>query len=45
MPVTLTTDYLKDFVSESDYAAIAPEVNAAVATLNARNGAGSDFLG
>ncbi len=45
MPVTLTTDYLKDFVSEADYAAIAPEVDAAVATLNARNGAGSDFLG
>ncbi|MBQ3889537.1 MAG: glucose-6-phosphate isomerase, partial [Clostridia bacterium] len=36
---------LKDFVSEADYAAIAPEVDAAVATLNARNGAGSDFLG
>jgi len=45
VPVTLTTDYLKDFVSEADYAAIAPEVDAAVATLNARNGAGSDFLG
>lgn len=45
MPVTLTTDYLKDFVCEADYAAIAPEVDAAVATLNAGTGAGSDFLG
>ncbi len=45
MAVKLNTKYLKDFISEKDYAAISEEIKAAHKTLTEGTGAGSDFLG
>ena len=45
MSLTLKTNYLSDFISEHEYAAMAPAVTAAHDTLAAKNGLGSDFLG
>lgn len=45
MAVKLNTKYLESFVTDSDYAALAPEVAAAHKALHTRTGAGSDFLG
>lgn len=45
MAVKLNTKYLKDFISEQDYAAISDEVKAAHKMLTEGTGAGSDFLG
>lgn len=45
MAVKLNTKYLNDFISDSDYAAIADEVKTAQKTLREKSGAGNDFLG
>lgn len=45
MAFKFTDKYLKSFVSNEELSAIAPEVDNAVKTLEARNGAGNDFLG
>lgn len=45
MAVKLNTKYLKDFISEQDYAAISDEVKAAHKMLTEGTGAGSGFLG
>lgn len=45
MSVKLNTKYLKGFVSEDDFSAIAGEIAKADKTLNDRSGEGSDFLG
>ena len=45
MALTLTTKYLKGFVTEDDYKAILPEVKKAQATVTDKSGAGNDFLG
>ena len=45
MSVTLNTKHLSSFISEEEYAAIYPQVEAAHKQLEAKNGPGSDFLG
>ena len=45
MSIKLDDKYLKSFIKEHEYAAIAPAVKAAHDTLAAKNGPGSDFLG
>jgi len=45
MEVKITEKFLKGFVSESDLAAISPEIEAAHRTVLEKSGAGSDFLG
>lgn len=45
MSIRLDDKYLKSFVKEHEFAAIAPAVKAAHDTLAAKNGPGSDFLG
>ncbi|MBQ0126248.1 MAG: glucose-6-phosphate isomerase [Clostridiales bacterium] len=45
MAFTFSDKYLKQFVSDADLEKIAPEIDAAVKTLEDRNGAGNDFLG
>ena len=45
MSVKLNTKYLKGFVSEDDFSAIAGEIAKADKTLNDRSGEGCDFLG
>ncbi len=45
MAIKLIDKYLEGFVSEAELAAIAPEVQAAHALVQNRNGAGADFLG
>ena len=45
MSIKLDDKYLKSFIKEHEYAAIAPAVKAAHDTLTAKNGPGSDFLG
>ena len=45
MALKLNTKYLNDFITDSDYAAIADEVKAAHQTLKNKSGEGSDFLG
>lgn len=45
MSIKLNTKYLANFVSETELEAIKPQIEAAVNTLHAKNGQGSDFLG
>lgn len=45
MPLKLNDGYLKDFISQDEYAAIAPQVKAAHELLTSGKGPGSDFLG
>ena len=45
MALKLNCKHLEGFVSDADIKAIQPEIDKAVATVNARNGEGSDFLG
>ncbi len=45
MALQLITRYLEGFVDDKDLENIAPEVSAAVDSLNSRTGAGNDFLG
>ena len=45
MSVALNTKHLSGFISEEEYAAIYPQVEAAHKQLEAKNGPGSDFLG
>ena len=45
MSVVLNTKHLSSFISEEEYAAIYPQVEAAHKQLEAKNGPGSDFLG
>ncbi len=45
MSIKLQTKYLKNFIGEDEYKGIAPLVSAAHASLEAKNGLGSDFLG
>mgnify|MGYP000013614185 FL=1 len=44
MSVALNTKHLSGFISEEEYAAIYPQVEAAHKQLEAKNGPGSDFL-
>ena len=45
MTIRLNDKYLKNFVTEEDYANIAPKIEAAHKTLVNKSGAGNDFLG
>ena len=45
MSIKLQTKYLKNFIGEDEYKGIAPLVSAAHASLEAKNGLGSYFLG
>ena len=45
MVLSLNDRYLKGFLSADDFTGIEPEINRAFDTLNARSGAGADFLG
>ena len=45
MSIKLQTKYLKKFIGEDEYKGVAPLVTAAHASLEAKNGLGSDFLG
>ena len=45
MSLALNTKHLSSFISEEEYQAIYPQVEAAHKTLEAKNGPGSDFLG
>ena len=45
MPLKLNDGYLKDFISEKEYAAIAPQVKTAHELLTSGKGPGNDFLG
>ena len=45
MAIKLNDKFLSDFITESDYNAIAPKLNAAVTTLREKSGEGNDFLG
>ena len=45
MSVALNTKHLSSFISEEEYAAIYPQVEAAHNQLEAKSGPGSDFLG
>ena len=45
MSVRLDSRYLSDFISEDEYAGIAPQVRLAHDTLHAGTGLGNDFLG
>ena len=45
MALEFSDKYLKSTITKEDLDGIAGEVNAAVKTLEGRNGAGSDFLG
>ena len=45
MALKLNVKHLEGFVSAEELQAIQPEIDKAVATVNARNGEGSDFLG
>jgi len=45
LSIKLQTKYLKNFIGEDEYKGIAPLVSAAHASLEAKNGLGSDFLG
>ena len=45
MFVKLNSNYVNEFVSEAEFKAIQPEVEAAAKTLEDKTGAGNDFLG
>ena len=45
MSVALNTKHLSSFISEEEYAAIYPQVEAAHKQLEAKSGPGNDFLG
>ncbi len=45
MPLKLNNGYLKDFIAQHEYEAIAPQVRAAHELLASRQGPGSSFLG
>lgn len=45
MAIKVNVSYLKEFISQDEYAAIAPELKAACATLRQGSGPGADFLG
>ena len=45
MSIKLNTSYLKGFVGENEFAAIAPQVRAAHEMLTNKSGLGSDFTG
>ncbi len=45
MPITFSSEYLRGFLTEEDFASIAGEVTSAAKTLLGREGAGADFLG
>ena len=45
MSVALNTKHLSSFISEEEYAAIYPQVEAAHNQLEAKSGPGNDFLG
>jgi len=45
MAVTLSDKHLKNFVSEEEYAAIAPQIAASAALLHDKKGLGNDFVG
>ncbi len=45
MAVKLNCKHLEGFLSADELKAIQPEIDKSVETINARNGAGSDFLG
>ena len=45
MSVSLNTKHLSSFISEEEYAAIYPQVEAAHKQLEAKSGPGNDFLG
>lgn len=45
MTIRLNDKYLKNFITEKDYAGIAPRIEAAHETLVNKSGAGNDFLG
>ena len=45
MAISLNCDYLKGFVGEDEYKALAPAVKAAHETLHSKTGLGNDFLG
>ena len=44
MSVALNTKHLSSFISEEEYAAIYPQVEAAHNQLEAKSGPGNDFL-
>ena len=45
MAIKLNDKFLGGFISDADYSAISPKVNAAVKTLREKSGEGNDFLG
>ena len=45
MTLKINDAYIKDFIKESEYAEIQPEITAAHKTLLEKTGEGSDFLG
>ena len=45
MSIKINNKYIKQFVSDEEYEAIVPEVEAALETVKKRTGEGSDFLG
>jgi len=45
MPLKVSSNYLGNFVTDTELAAIAPECKRAFDTVISKNGAGSDFLG
>jgi len=45
MAIRLNDKFLSDFISQTDYDKVNPDVAAAVKTLRDRSGAGNDFLG
>lgn len=45
MAIKLNDKFLGGFISDADYSAVAPKLNAAVNTLRTKSGEGNDFLG
>ncbi|MBQ4066817.1 MAG: glucose-6-phosphate isomerase, partial [Clostridia bacterium] len=45
MSIKINNKYIKQFITEEEINAIAPEVEAALETIKNKTGAGSDFLG
>ena len=45
MSIKINDKYIKRFVTEEEYNAIIPEVEAALNTVKTKTGAGNDFLG
>ena len=45
MSVTLSDKHLKEFISDEEYASIAPQIEASHKLLHDKTGLGNDFLG